>query len=206
MTDKKEAKCAVQNIVLASPSTQKNTVQRQLLRKHGQKGQNKLGRTNTWTLGRLALAIPRWEPISFSQEYHSGQQTIPLSPEVGDGGGVAAVTLCLSQTVSKIPTKKGETIWEILNPTYKKTKQKLLLSLIQYQYSHIPSSLYLLPAKSCASSLYSTSTYLFSHIYGYSVHVHICMCGHVHVKAQGWCWQSSSIAPPPYSFKGGPLS
>lgn len=206
MTDKKEAKCAVQNIVLESPSTQKNTVQRQLLRKHGQKGQNKLGRTNIWTLGRLAIAIPRWEPISFSQEYHSGQQTIPLSPEVGDGGGVAAVTLCLSQTVSKIPTKKGETIWEILNPTYKKNKTKNSC----YHWSNIsihtslPLCIYF--QLRAVPPLYSTSTYLFSHIYGYSVHVHICMCGHVHVKAQGWCWQSSSIAPPPYSFKGGPLS
>lgn len=35
--------------------------------------------------------------------------TIPLSPEVGDGGGVAAVMLCLSQTVSKIPIKKEGT-------------------------------------------------------------------------------------------------
>lgn len=32
--------------------------------------------------------------------------SLPLSPEVGDGGGVAAVALCLSQMLSKIPGQR----------------------------------------------------------------------------------------------------
>lgn len=35
MTDKQEAKCDIQNIVLENTCTQKKTVESQLLRKHG---------------------------------------------------------------------------------------------------------------------------------------------------------------------------
>lgn len=47
MTDKQEAKCDIQNTVLENTCTQKKTVESQLLRKHGQKDQNRLGRINT---------------------------------------------------------------------------------------------------------------------------------------------------------------